>query len=205
MDGPEIHHPHARHGGGLPRWLELGIAVTALITSISSIVIAVHHGQIMEKLVEANSFPYLQGGISDATPEGERVLSLDFFNRGVGPAHQRSLRVKVDDRYVSSTADLFAASLGAEKAAEARDALKILRNTVQTRFIPGGESQFVFRVARTPENTSYWEQLEAAQSRWEIEYCYCSVFEECWRVPGKWQEPVPAQVCKRDEAHEFTP
>ena len=32
----------------------------------------------MEKLFEANSLPYLQGGIGDATPEGERVLSLAF-------------------------------------------------------------------------------------------------------------------------------
>jgi hypothetical protein len=30
----------------------------------------------MEKLVQANSLPYLQGGFSDATPEGKRVLSL---------------------------------------------------------------------------------------------------------------------------------
>lgn len=204
MEGPEIHHPHARHGG-LPRWLELGIAVTALITSISSIVIAVHHGQIMEKLVEANSFPYLQGGFSDATPGGERELSLDFFNRGVGPAHQHSLRVKVDDRYVASTRELIAASLGPEKEEEARNAMLVLRNSVPTRFIPGGESQFVFRIAKTPENAAFWEQLEATQSRWEVDYCYCSVFDECWQVPGKWQEPVPAQVCRRDDPNEFTP
>jgi hypothetical protein len=63
VENPEVHTPHARHGG-LPRWLELTIAVTALITSISSIAIAVHHGQIMEKLVQANSVPYMQGGFS---------------------------------------------------------------------------------------------------------------------------------------------
>ena len=28
LEGPEIHHPHARHGG-LPRWLELGIGLYA--------------------------------------------------------------------------------------------------------------------------------------------------------------------------------
>lgn len=205
MENPEVHQPHTHHRGGLPRWLELAIAVTALITSISSIFIAVHHGQIMEKLVEANSFPYLQGGISDATPAGERVLSLDFFNRGVGPAHQKSLRVKFEDRYVTSTKELFAASLGADRAADALDALIVLRNGVQTRFIPGGEQQFVFRLPKTAENAPYWEQLEVAQARWSVEYCYCSVFEECWRVPGKWQEPIPVQACHRDEANEFMP
>ncbi len=75
MEGPEVHQPHARHKGGLPQWLELTIAGTALVTSISSIAIAVHHGQIMEKLVEANSIPFVIGGFSGITTEGERVLS----------------------------------------------------------------------------------------------------------------------------------
>ena len=61
MEAPEVHKPHAGHGGALPRWLELLIAITALVTSISSIAIAVHHSHIMEKLVQANSIPgYVQ-------------------------------------------------------------------------------------------------------------------------------------------------
>jgi hypothetical protein len=79
----------ARPPRRLPRWLELVIAVTALVTSISSIAIAVHHGKIMEKLVQANSVPYMQGGFSNVTPEGHHVLSLDLLNRGVGPAHEQ--------------------------------------------------------------------------------------------------------------------
>jgi hypothetical protein len=65
VENPEVHTVHTSHGR-LPRWLELTIAVTALITSISSIAIAIHHGQIMEKLVQANSVPYMQA--ASATP-----------------------------------------------------------------------------------------------------------------------------------------
>jgi hypothetical protein len=61
MESTDLHTPHPHHGGALPRWLDLVIAITALITSVSSIVIAIHHGRTMEKLVQANSFPYLQG------------------------------------------------------------------------------------------------------------------------------------------------
>jgi hypothetical protein len=112
LENPEVHSPHARHGG-LPRWLELTIAVTALITSISSIAIAIHHGHIMEKLVQANSMPYMQGGFSNETPDGRRVLSLDLLNRGVGPAHEQSLRVKIGERYVTSVRELIVTSMGA--------------------------------------------------------------------------------------------
>lgn len=209
MEGPEVHHPHARHGG-LPRWLELGIAMTALVTSISSIIIAVHHGKIMEKLVQANSLPYVQGGVSNVTNEGEEVLSLDLLNRGIGPAHEQSLRVKADGRYVKSVTELLAASLPPEQLAEVEKArkaeiLKIAQNNVRHRFIPGGAQQMVFRVPKTPENAQYWELLNAAWSKWDIEYCYCSVFDECWQVVGKFAEPTPVKECVRDEPHEFMP
>lgn len=204
MENPEVHTPHARHGG-LPRWLELTIAVTALITSISSIAIAVHHGQIMEKLVQANSVPYMQGGFSNVTLEGSRVLSLDLLNRGVGPAHEQSLRVKVGERYVRSVSELIVASLGPEQAAEMETALNPYKNRVRKRFIPGGEQQLVFSMTRTPENARDWDLLNATREKWNVEFCYCSVFEECWQVLGKLAEPEPVDSCRGDEAREFLP
>lgn len=205
METPEVHAPHAHPRRGLPQWLELTIALTALITSISSIFIAVHHGKIMEKLVQANSIPYLQGGFSTATPEGAQVLSLDLLNRGVGPAHERSLRVKVDGRYVRSVDDFILASLGRETFARARPTFDLLWNRVPTRFIPGGQSQMVFRLERDAQNAQYWDLLEKAQPRWDVEFCYCSVFDDCWEVRGKWAEPKPIEECRREEAHEFMP
>jgi hypothetical protein len=207
LEGPEVHHPHARHGG-LPRWLELAIAITALTTSVSSIIIAVHHGRTMDKLVKANSIPYVIGGFSDITPEGERVLSLDLLNRGVGPAHERSLRVKVDDRYVRSVQELFDATLGPEQAqaaAKSLDVPSIPKNRVPKRFIGADGQQPIFRLVKTPQNAQYWDLLEAAQPRWSLQYCYCSVFEECWLVRGKWHEPEPVEECVRDEPNEFLP
>ena len=210
MEGPEVHHSHGRHGGGLPQWLELTIAGTALITSVCSIIIAIHHGHTMEKLVEANSIPYLVGGFSTATTTGDQVLSLDFLNRGVGPAHERSLRVKVDGQYVTSMDELFVKSLPPEHATEVRKArkdgiLQILKNNVHTRFVPGSGEQLVFRIPRTAENAQYWDILEKGADKWDIEYCYCSVFDDCWEVRGVWSEPTRIDECTRDEPHEFTP
>jgi hypothetical protein len=102
--------------------------------------------------------------------------------------------------------ELISASLGPEQAQAAIKPLGIARNRVKMRFLaPGGELQAVFRSVKTPANTQYWEALEAAQPRWSLEYCYCSVFEECWYVPNKWEEPQPVDECVRDEPNEFTP
>src|SRR5947209_19765779 len=118
METHEVHPPpvperrRGRRRGGLPHWLEIAIAITALTTSNSSIVIAIQHGHTMEKLVEANSVPYLEGGFSDETAEGAKALSLDLLNRGVGPAHEESMRIAVDGRPVRTFKELMLASLG---------------------------------------------------------------------------------------------
>jgi hypothetical protein len=178
-----------------------------LITSVSSIAIAVHHGRVMEKLVQANSFPYMQGGFSDVTATGEEILSLDLLNHGVGPAHEVSLRVTVGGQYVKSLQELIAASLGPEEAAKGLEALKAhwLRNGVKRRFIPGGQQQQVFRISKTAENVVLWDKLVKDSGRWDIQFCYCSIFQDCWWVRGKWSEPEPAKRCERDESREFFP
>ena len=74
----EIEKPHVPPPPPSPRaaphWIEFAIPVAALFVSFVSIFIAWHHGQVMkelvhqnEKLVEANSLPYLQID-SEATP-----------------------------------------------------------------------------------------------------------------------------------------
>jgi hypothetical protein len=159
----------------------------------------------MEKLVQANSFPYMQGGFSDTTLEGKDVLTLELHNRGVGPAHEQSLRVTVGGAFVKSVEGLISASLGPEDAVRAKEVLAPVHNRVLTRFIPGGHSQDVFRIAKTAENSQLWDKLAKAQDRWDVEFCYCSVFRECWQVRGKWHEPEHIDRCRRDEAHEFLP
>jgi len=211
METPEVHAPHVpqarrRHRGGLPPWLELVVAMTALITSISSIVIAIQHGKTMEKLVEANSVPYLEGGFSDITPEGDKVLSLDILNRGVGPAHEESMRVTVDGRYVKSLKALMIASLGLEYGPKADAAFEpsLVANRVQKRFVAAGQQQAVFRIPRTID-PKMWDMLKAQESRWNVEFCYCSVFDECWAVHGRWADDRSVKECTRDEATEFLP
>ncbi len=206
LDQPRPHRRRRRSREGLPRWLELGAAVTALITSISSIVLAVQNGNDMDKLVKANSLPYVQGGFSDADSKGAAVISLDLLNPGVGPAHEESLRITVDGHYVRSMNEFYAASLGPAVLNGSRPfAREMVKNGVRTRFIAPGQQQMVFRIPKRPDNAKLWDRLDAAQSRWSVDFCYCSVFNECWRVPTKWAEPERVKECRRDEPHEFLP
>jgi hypothetical protein len=202
MEQPEIHPPHHPHGG-LPRWLEWVTSVSALIVSVTSIVIAVHSGNTMERLVTANSFPYLWAGSSDITPEGKKTLSVDLNSSGVGPAHEKSFKIKVGDHYATSVADLVATIVGPGDAAAANTVIHAYMNVVPDRFIAANASQFVFRIPRTDENARYWDMLDKSANDWHYEFCYCSVFEECWQVRDTERKPI--KRCVRDEPHEFTP
>jgi hypothetical protein len=100
---------------------------------------------------------------------------------------------------------LFAAALGPEQWVKGQEILDPSRNRVRTRFIPGGQLQLVFRMPRTAENAQFWDLLAKDEGRWNVEFCYCSVFEECWEVPSQWREPEPVKRCSRDESREFLP
>jgi hypothetical protein len=147
----------------------------------------------------------MAAGFSDVQPSGEDMLTLDLLNRGVGPAHEQSLRVTVDGRNVRSVDELITAALGPELAAQAKPVLHIVHNRVPTRFIPGGQSQAVFRIPKTAENAQYFDLLAKDTKRWDVAFCYCSVFQECWQVRGAWLEPERIKECRRNESREFIP
>jgi hypothetical protein len=199
----DIEPPHRPRGGALPRWLEWVTAISALVVSVCSIFIALRNGEIENRMVKANSFPYLIGVSSDATPDGGERISVDLLNNGIGPADEQSLRIRVGGRYVTSVPDLIATAVGAQDAAPATASLHWVRNSVPSRFIAAKDNQFVFRISKTPANSAYWDRLDQTLPTWHIEYCYCSVFEECWAVTD--YRHMPVKACRRDEAHEFNP
>ncbi len=100
----EVERPHLPHPTGHRR-LDLVLPIAALFVSFVSILIALHHTQVMqelvhqnEKLVEANSLPYLQLSGSD---NGQH-LTFNATNEGVGPAKIVTAEVFVEGRPVQS-------------------------------------------------------------------------------------------------------
>ena len=203
FDAPDLDPPERRGSGRLPAWLEWVTAISALVVSVSSIVIAVHNGRNADKALQAQTYPYLDQDRSDATPDGRERLTIGFVNNGVGPAHEESFRIRAGGRYATSLDDLIAAAVGAANVQAARAALRPLTNTVPTRFIPANSSQFVFQTTRTEANGRWWDRLDDASKTWSLEVCYCSVFGDCWtRIDAA--PPKPVKACNRDEATEYS-
>jgi hypothetical protein len=205
-DIPEV--PHRPHNSGLPRWLEWTTAISAIIISVCSIGIAIYNARIESRLLKANSYPYLVAGVSDGqldASNGAERITVELLNNGVGPANEQSLKIKLGDQYVTDVKDLIRTAVGPAAADKAVDLLLPVFDNQETRFIPSRDRGLVFQIDKTAANASYWDQFDQAiiAKRLTIEFCYCSVFDECWSVKGTVREQVDA--CVRNPHLEFIP
>ena len=76
---PEHETPHAAHSTGR-RWLDLTLALSAMFVSLVSLAVAVHHGNAMDRLVAANSWPFLMYSTDNLDPQGNPRISLRVEN-----------------------------------------------------------------------------------------------------------------------------
>jgi hypothetical protein len=90
---PEIHKTGHRR-------VDLIVAFSAIFISLCSLALAIFHGRSMERLVEANSRPFLQFESSNGQvrPNGDlvRELSVTISNPGSGAARIERFSIALD-------------------------------------------------------------------------------------------------------------
>lgn len=208
----EIEKPHPRHPTGNRR-LDMILPVTALFVSLVSILIAWHHGQIMrdlvyqnERIVEAESLPYLDIFSSDTADDRSSNLRLAVQNEGVGPARIAEVVMTVDGKPVPDFSSLIdeccARGRLQSKGADAKQ-YRSLRNgdvvlsSIRDRMIRPGEEAQVFSWPVTAENKAVVDRLQTAlaSNAVNIAVCYCSVFDDCWVRTDSGRRPTAVKEC----------
>ena len=202
---PEIETHGAHHHTG-HRWVDLSVAACALLVSLCSLGIAIHHGHTMEKLVQANSLPFLQFVNSNGEPRENGaiapVLSYQVRNAGAGPARVEWFKRYLDEQPIDDWQPILA--MGArelqQESADAAKAIVIGTTTtsdVAPYFMKGGDSLTAVRWARTEQNGALWDRVDKIRNkeRVRLEACYCSIFDECWIADSKTFRPKPVERC----------
>jgi hypothetical protein len=184
------------------RLADLAVAFSALFVSLCSLGIALHHGRTMQRLVEANSRPFIQITTSSGPPGAEGTLSQAFTvlisNPGAGAARVERFSILVDDKPVKDIAEAFLRLAGL--AADAQDEAAVLGPVtyleVAPSYIKAGSEQPVLRWPRTASNASVWDKDAAAGwQRVKFEACYCSIFDECWIENSRTFRPTAVKSC----------
>ena len=214
---PEHETPHAAHGTG-HRWLDLTLALSAMFVSIVSLAIAVHHGKAMDRLVAANSWPFLMYDTDNLDPQGNRRISLKVANVGIGPARIQTFEVWWQGQPISTAPELLErCCMGDAKvpidSATARS-LHLTIGLVGSRVMRAGAEETFLSLELKDTNAEIWHKLDVARMQLQKRACYCSVFDECWEtdlertsakrvgscpaakvpftVPASWFESTPA-------------
>ncbi|MEQ1820010.1 MAG: hypothetical protein ABL871_15520 [Terricaulis sp.] len=200
--------PEIKRTGG--KWLDLMLALSAIFVSMCSLWLAYNSSNSMERLVQANSMPFIQLESGNATDEGEPgVLGFAARNAGTGPARVHSFRYIVDGQAVQRhgyvTVNILraccATELDAALAAANGDVLAVidadLTSPVANTFFAAGDKVTAWSWRRTAINATLWNAVDQARQEGRIgmRACYCSLFDDCWIAETGTFPPRPVNEC----------
>ena len=182
--------------------LEMAVAIAALVTSVTSIWLSLRQGDDMARLVQAQSWPYLEYQSSNTGDNGEPVIDIAVRNAGVGPAKVKSFAILYDGKAVSGWTALVKACCLPDGTPTDRPldfpALtdgKMISSKLLQRVLRASDSQILLHLPKTEGNAALWKKLDDARFRIELRACYCSVFDECWTTDLRSTEQHAVDAC----------
>lgn len=175
MEGPEVESPHHHHTGR--SWLDLILGVSAVAISFISLFLAIHNGNAMERLVQANSWPSVQVTFSTLNQDSTPHIHFDIANKGVGPARIESLEVTYNGARLGDGRALLNAMLDRTTVPPRP---RIQTSTITHAVMAAKESITFIDFKPEEYNAEDYEAMRLGAGEVNFRTCYCSVFDECW-------------------------
>jgi hypothetical protein len=179
----ETHAPHVHKTGH--NWVDLTVAISALVVSVVSLGIGVLHGRTMERMAEenarlvaANSWPFMSYGAGTVTTDGITRVHMQVFNSGVGPAKIESAELKWMGVSYRSDREFLEACCGLEPASDTPFDSSVFLGFV----LRAGETSRFLEFSKAANPTVFSALQRAILSPdLQLNICYCSIFDECWQ------------------------
>ncbi len=169
-------------------WLQTVLALAGLFTGAVALYAALHESAAVRRQSAAAVWPYIQVAINYSPTADESYFNLVLTNSGVGPARIKAIKLTLNGSPVRTWGDAVALLEGPEDAVYSQF-------TAGGRVLRPGDSVEMFATA----NRVIVDGMIAATASpgTAIEYCYCSIFDECWvaRVQTGREDPTPVAAC----------
>ncbi len=172
-------------------WAESALAIGAVVVAAVSLWVAFNTERTNQQMVAAASWPFVQ--LYESSSSSPPLITLALVNSGIGPAKIESFQVFWKGRPQRSPWELLHSCCG----------LALQPDGVPDRAVRGGISTssdegMVLRAGQTinllafkksPATAAIWNALLSQFSAGPakslaVRYCYCSAFNQCWRVTG---------------------
>lgn len=183
-------------------WFGMVVSIAALVTSVVSIALAVQNSDSMNRLVQANSWPYLQITTGNVGADGSREIAATLTNVGIGPLRIESFVVAYEGEEAANALDfLRACCLAKDVVIDSGESFaaavgEIVTSTPTGVVLGPGDKVNVFRLPLEGANQEVWRQLDGARFKARYRACYCSVFDECWSTDFENARRSPVKSCK---------
>jgi hypothetical protein len=197
------HHHHPRKTG--VRWLDLGLGLSAGIVSLVSLWLGLHSAHSMEKLVAANSYPYVE--LMRSTSMEKQARDADGFNRrvkymmennGVGPARIEWVEFRFKGDPVHNLMELVqkCCTAGALPGPGQLAGIDV-RGGIAGALIRPGKEVHMFTWEEPKARNPIFDALHKQMKDISYSACYCSVFDECYVTGsnGDKKKPVSVEQC----------
>ena len=166
---------------------ELTLSISAIITAIVAVWIAVVEQQSNREYQRLSVEPYVE--LSRSTKDGFKFI---LVNTGLGPARVKTVEVLVDDKRVGNWGS------AVHKLTGVASSRLSVSDIWDGRQIKSGQNIELMHL-EDPKTINLIINSSATRN---IKICYCSMYKECWT---KEMSKIPAQVtqCPADAPKSF--
>jgi hypothetical protein len=192
------------HATGI-RWLDVIAGVSAIFISVLSLVVSIEHGRTMERMVRenqrmvsANTLPFLTSGSSELDPEtNQQRIRMTLHNGGVGPAVIDWFEVRYKGVAYDKLGELLRACCAAGLPKDRWPDGIAYANVTQT--IVPARDEIDFIDLRLRAGRKLLDAFDNARGDIAMRACYCSVLDECWETDFSSARPRRAKECHAPE------
>jgi len=172
------------------------IGAPAMLISVGVAYFTFVQAEATKKMQQADAWPFLSYGTSNSgiSEKGERMISLNLSNNGVGPALLGPIEIRYQGQPVRDPRDLLTKCCGFQP----NGGLNLSTSPSSGIVARPGESVKFMQVAETPTSKALWDRFETERWKLQVRSCYCSIFDECWTIEGAQAKPKPVAQCPTD-------
>ena len=153
------------------------VATLAVIIGVLTMFVYSYQARVMSRQLHASVWPYIEVTFS----QGAQGVSVDISNKGVGPALIKKHRVLYDGiEYPERKIDSLLLVMVGRK-------INRSLTTVEARVMAPGEKINFILVNDMRDMLSLDSAMQ--HHRISVSVCYCSIYDECWKVVGGKNEP----------------
>jgi hypothetical protein len=155
--------------------------------------------RLMQTQSRASVWPYVSIGYALSDEGDKRGYAWQISNDGVGPARIESVTLDVDGKPVARWKDVFRAVFGDDAPVDAT------YSQIYGKVLPPSTNRETTIEAVHVSDPTQARAMFAAQNRFEMRICYCSVYGECWVARQRVADVTPVARCETEGTTPFEP